>query len=85
MSLKLLSIEKNGIEGSYIEVSLMNKKKWLLNCFYNPNKGLIGSHMIAVSKSTELCNSKYEHLFLGAFNIGIEDTLVKKFCNDFNL
>ena len=41
--------------------------------------------MIAVSKSTELCNSKYEHLFLGAFDIGIEDTLVKKFCNDFNL
>ena len=84
MSSKLLSIEENGLESFYIDISLTNKKKWLLNCSYNPNKGLIGSHVIAVGKSTDLCTSKYEHLFLGDFNVRREDT-VKKFCNSFNL
>ena len=42
--------------------------------------------MTALSKSTDLCTSKYEHLlFLGDFNARIEDISVKNFCNSFNL
>ena len=83
---KLPSIEENTIEDFYIAVSLKNKKKWLLRCFYNPHKALIGSHRTALSKSIDLCTSKYKHLlFLGDFNAGTEGTSIKNFCNSFNL
>ena len=82
---KLLSIEENGI-GFFIEVSLRNKKKWLLNCSYNPYKALIGSHMTTSSQSTVLYTSKYERLlFSGDFNTWIENTSVKIFYNSYNL
>ena len=33
---KLLLVEENPIEGFFVEISLRNKKKWLISCSYNP-------------------------------------------------
>ena len=35
---KLLLVEENLMEGFFVEINLQNKKKWLLNCSYNPKK-----------------------------------------------
>ena len=53
-----------------------SKKKWLLICSYNLHKALIGSHVTAFSKSTDLYTSKY---LLGDFNAEIEVTSIKNF------
>ena len=37
---KLLLMEENLIEGFFVEINVRNKKKWLLNCSYNPKKRL---------------------------------------------
>ena len=62
------------------------KKKWLINCSYNPQKSSLSSHIAALSKSTDLYTSKYDRLiFLGDFNAGVENVSLKSFCNRFNL
>ena len=41
---KLIASETLPIEGPYVEVKL-RKQKWLISCFYNPNKFMICQHM----------------------------------------
>ena len=82
---KLLSINKN-IEGFFVEINLRNKKKWLLSCSYNPTKMQISNHFVELSKNTDLYLTKYDQLlFLGDFNVGVEDSSVKNFCSSYNL
>ena len=46
----LLTIEEEPIESSYAELNL-HKRKWLVNCFYNPPKNSIGNHLDRISES----------------------------------
>ena len=47
---------------------------------YNPNKALIADHMTTVSKSMDIYTTTFDKLlFLGDFNAGLEDTLIKIF------
>ena len=81
---KLLPMNNN-IEGFFVEINLVNKKKWLLSCSYNPKKALISNHLAELSKTTDLYPTKsVQLLFLGDFNVEVEDSSVKNFCSSFN-
>ena len=82
---KLLLVEKNPVEGFYVEINL-HKNKWLISCSYNPKRSLISNHLEALSKNIDIYASKYDRLILlGDFNAGIEETSLKLFCDLYNL
>ena len=41
---KVVSTDDRSIESFYAELNF-RKKKWLLNCSYNPNHGSVESHL----------------------------------------
>ena len=47
---KMISVEKLATESFLVELHL-RKKKWLINCSYNPNNRNIESHLDSISKS----------------------------------
>ena len=52
-------------ENFLVEINL-HKKKWLINCSYNPHKNSIGSHLNVITKSFDTSYGKYENaVFLG--------------------
>ena len=59
---KLLSAKNSPIDTFFVEIKL-RKKKWLLSCFYNPNKDNIENHLETLSKNLLLYSSRYENLF----------------------
>ena len=78
---RLVSTESSQVEGFFVEINLRNKKKWLLCCCCNPKKDFITQDLHALSKSFDVLTSKYDNLlFVGDFNVGVEDTSVKDFC-----
>ena len=73
------------IEGFYVEINL-HKKKWLLSCSYNSDKGNINNHLAALSKSLDIYSSEFDHfIVLGDFNIGVDNNEMKDFCLNYNL
>ena len=79
-------ILNNDIEGFFVKIDLRNKKKWLLSCSYNPKKELTSNHLAELSKSIDLCLTKYDQLlFFGDFNTAVENSSVKNFRSSFNL
>ena len=86
IALKLLLIERDLTEAFFVETNLHNKKKWLINCSYNPKRASTANHLSVLSKCTDIYTSKYDNLiFLGDFNVGVEDTDIKNFCSSYNL
>ena len=82
---KLIFTEISPIEGFYVEINL-RKQKWLICCSYNPNKHNISKHIEALSKSIDLFSSNYENILLmGNFNAGLDNAVLKDFCNVYNL
>ena len=62
------------------------KHKWLISCSYNPDKYDISQHVEALSKSIDLFSSNYQHFFLIVdLNIGLNDTVLNKFRDLYNL
>ena len=54
-------------ESFYVAINL-RKKKWLLNCFYNPHKNNVSNHLDVTIKSLGTYCGKYENVvFLGDF------------------
>ena len=75
---KLLLVEENLIECFFVEINL--------RCSYNPQKTSLSNHIVELSKSLDLFTTKYELLlFLGDFNVGMENSSIKTFCSNFNL
>ena len=69
-----------------MEINLRNKKKWLLNCSYNPKKTSLSNHIAELRKSLDLFTTKYEGLLiLGELNAGMKDPSLKIFCSNYNL
>ena len=82
---KLIFTEVSPIEGFYVEINL-RKQKWLICCSYNPNKHNISKHIEALSKSIDLFSYYYENVLLtGDFNAGLDNAVLKDFCNLYNL
>ena len=67
-------------ESFYVELNF-RKKKWLLNCSYNPNNNNIESHLNCLSMSIDSLSSKYENIILlGDFNSCMDDSPMIGFC-----
>ena len=72
-------------ESFYVEIRL-HKKKWLLNCSYNPYKNNICNYLDVVTKTLDTYYGKYKNVvFLGDLNAGTEEIPMKSFCESFNL
>ena len=62
------------------------KQKWLICYPYSPNKHNISKHIEALSKSMDLFFCNYENILLmGDFNAGLDNAVLKDFCNLYNL
>ena len=79
---KLLSSKpKTGIETISVEINL-RKRKWFLNCSYNPNKNLTSNHLECLNRIMDEFSKNYENvIFLGDFNTCMNDNAVKSFCS----
>ena len=65
---------KTGTETIFVEIDL-RKRKWFLNCSYNPNKNLLSNHLECLNRIMDEFSKNYENvLFLCDFN--------KRQCND---
>ena len=83
--MKLLSIETNSIEAFFVEVNL-RKIKWLLSCSYNPNKNNIHANRENLDRSLAFFSSSCEnHIIMCDFNVGPDNTYIKRFCDNFEL
>ena len=64
----------------------VEKKKWLLFSFNNPNKNNIQFHLENLSKGLALYSSNYENLIiLGDFNLSIGNNYMAGFCDTYDL
>ena len=82
--IKLLLSEATPSEGFYVEINLY-KKKWLINCSYNPEKGNISNHIAAMRKSLDLHSTKYENIMvLTDFNVKVRNKGMMDFCKSYN-
>ena len=60
---KVVSTDDRSIESFYAELNF-RKKKWLLNCSYNPKHNSIESHLDSLSNSIDSLSSKYDNFIL---------------------
>mgnify|MGYP001793765379 FL=1 len=73
-------MQDSTIESICIEINL-RKKKWFLCFSYNPNKGLISSHLNTLGKTLDVMSSNYENIVLiGDFNVDMSNDYMKDFC-----
>ena len=45
----------------FVEI-ILNKKKWLINCLYNPNKNNIKNHIETISRTLDVFSTKYKNI-----------------------
>ena len=80
-----MGVETSSAEVFYVEINL-RKKKWLLCCFYNPNKSNIQFHLENLTKGLALYSSNYENLIiLEDFNLSIDNSSMAGFCDTCDL
>ena len=78
---KFLSHNFPSAESFFIDINL-HKKKWLINCSYNPHKSNIGKHLDIINRLLDTLSAKYENIVLtGDFNACVEDETFCKFCS----
>ena len=72
-------------ESFFIEI-ILHKKKWLINCSYNPQKNSIKNHLEIINRTLDTFTTKYENIFLmGDFNACADDETMKNFCSSCGL
>ena len=82
---KVLHSDFPAAESFYAEI-ILHKRRWLINCSYNPHKNNICRHLEVVTKTLDSYYSKYENvIFLGDFNAGVLETPMTSFCESYNL
>ena len=80
----LLSHDFPSAESFFIEINLY-KKKWLVNCSYNPQKSNIGKHLNIISRLLDELSNKYENIvLLGDFKAYVDEAL-RTFCKFYSL
>ena len=76
ISCKLLSVENHLMDGLYVEINL-RKTKWLLCCYYNPNRCKTDFHLENLNRSLALYSSHYENFIItGDFNVEANDSAI---------
>ena len=84
ISTKLLSHDFLCVESFFVEINL-HKKKWLVNCSYNPHKSNIINHLNIISRSLDIHSTKYENIvFLSDFNACVDDEALQTFCKSYS-
>ena len=69
------------IETLSVEINL-RKRKWFLNCSYNPHKNQISKHLECLNRLIDEYNTYYENfIFIGDFNTSVEESQMENFCN----
>ena len=69
--------------GFFVEINLY-KKKWLINCSYNPHKNDLRKNLDTISKSLDTYSTKYGNiLILGDFNACVGDEPLDTFCKSY--
>ena len=58
---RVLSRKFPSVESFFVEI-ILNKKKWLINCSYNPNKNNIKNYVETISKTLDAFSTKYENI-----------------------
>ena len=72
-------------ESFFVKI-ILHKKKWLINCSYNPHKNNIKHHLETISRTLDTFSTKYENvLLLGDFNNCADDEAMKNFCSSYCL
>ena len=75
----LNSKSNSGIETISVEINL-RKRKWFLNCSYNPNENLISNHLECLNGIMDEFSKNYDKVvFLGDFNTSINDNAMTSF------
>ena len=81
---KLLIHDFPGVESFFVEINL-HKKKWLINCSYNPHKSNIINHINIISRLLDIDSTKYENIvLLGDFNVRVDDEALQTFCKSYS-
>ena len=81
---KLLSHDFPGVESFFVEINL-HKKKWLINCSYNPHMNNIINHLNKIIRSLDIHSTKYENIvLLGDFNACVDDEALQTFCKSYS-
>ena len=71
-------------EAFFVEINL-HKKKWLINCSYNPHKSNIINPLNIISRSLDIHSTKYENIvLLGDFNACVDDEALQTFCKSYS-
>ena len=82
---RFLSRDFPSAESFFIEIKLY-KKKWLINCSYNPYKSNIGKYLHIISRSLDKLSTKYENIvLLSTFNACVDDEALHTFCKSYSL
>ena len=69
-------------ESFFVEI-ILHKKKWLINCSYNPNKNNIKNYVETISRTLDAFSKKCENiLLLGDFNVCVDGETMKD-CRSF--
>ena len=80
-----LAIKEKAVESFCVELNLSNSKS-LVNCSYNHHKNSKGNHLDIISESLDLLSSDYEKtVFLGDFNVTVDEDDIKFFCKNYGL
>ena len=70
---------KTDIETLSVEINL-RKRKWFLNCSYNPHKNQISNHLECLNRLIDEYNTYYENfIFIGDFNTSAEESQMENF------
>ena len=82
---KILSHDFPSAESFFVEI-ILHKKKWLINCSYNPHKNNIKHHLETISRTLDTFSTKYKNVsLLGDFNTCVDDEAMKNFCSSYCL
>ena len=74
----LISKSKHNIETLSVAVDL-RKRKWFLNCSYNPHQNLISNHLECLNRLTDEHFDNF--IFIGDFNVSIKHNSMINFCD----
>ena len=77
----LQSKSQYNIENLSVQSNL-KKRKWFLNCSYNPHRISVSSHLECLNRVIDEHSKTYDNFFyIGDFNVGIDGNSMKKFCD----
>ena len=78
---KLIPMRNSTTKGFFIELKL-RKKKWLLRCYYNPQRRFISNHLIDIGRNLDILSTNYDNILLsGDFNAEVESDFLTDFCD----